>query len=173
MKTLFISQLLLFAGLCLATEVRFPDYPYALLTDDYAILSKHDLATCDHYAPPKPFAIPSGYLYWQCFSAKDISYSCIETGYYEEYKSVMAAIDLVGNLRGKKHHYEPRHAIPKKDCLKIIKKFKSLMKNEKAVCLAGMVSSHHVEKDKEYTIWAYERFKTKRGCESWFEGECK
>lgn len=50
------------------------------------------------------------------------------------------------------------------------------MKNEKYVCLEGGFLNHRDRvingKKQEIYSWEFEKIKTKKGCDSYFEGEC-
>jgi hypothetical protein len=60
-----------------------------------------------------------------------------------------------------------------KNCLWFKKRWTQLTSNESNVCLAG--SNAGIEKESDGSLirtWVLDRFKTKKGCESYFEGYC-
>ena len=52
-------------------------YPYALIGNDYELLSEEDLALNGCEALPSPFSLTStSYPYWQCFETKNTKLFC-------------------------------------------------------------------------------------------------
>lgn len=154
-------------------------YPYPLLTDDYGILNENDLGAFTRGLKPRPFATegPSGgYNYWQCFpreqvkvSLEDIGYSSTELG--GESNVAYLKINVMTD-NGIIHAYEMRANWSIKDSQKRFNKWLELMKGEKYVCLAGdFVQREHVVRGifREEYGWIFEKLKTKKGCDSYFD----
>lgn len=157
-------------------------YPNVLLTDDYGILNENDLASYTWSVKPAPFSIKEGleYNYWQCFPRDHISitledkgYSASEIGGDENYGDLMIRVWLDNGIS---HRYYMRRAWPVSGYGDMFSDWQKFMKNEKYVCLAGRFSSYKETKRngktwKKYS-WVYEKLKTKKGCDSFFAGQC-
>ncbi|MDR3606844.1 MAG: hypothetical protein P4M08_05620 [Oligoflexia bacterium] len=149
-------------------------YPYSLLGDDFGILDEQDLAsnTCDAY--PVPFSEKSmAFPYWQCFRTSTASFVCDDAGYDEDEKSQMAilAIDIHGQTED--HSYLSRRAIHASNCEYFRQKWKKLTGAQENVCIAGQFTEFDkTESKKREGIWTFDKFKTKKGCYSYFYDDC-
>ena len=162
-------------------------YPYSLLTDDYGILSENDLGAFAWGLKPKKFTSAEGttgpYNYWQCFPREQVMVTLSDTGHSSDelgWKENVAylEIDVLSNkdIRDNeeiKHTYEMRANWTITGYQKRFNKWLKLMEGEKYVCLAG----HFVDLEKEVhngKTWItygriFEKIKTKKGCDSYFE----
>ena len=154
-------------------------YPYPLLTEDHDILNENDLGAFTWGFKPRLFTTEESsgqYNYWQCFpreqvkvSLEDIGYSSTELGW----KNNVAYLKInVMTDKGIIHAYEMRANWSIKDSQKRFNKWLGLMKGEKYVCLAGeFVRREHVVRGifREEYGWVFEKLKTKKGCDSYFD----
>ena len=155
-------------------------YPYPLLTDDYGILNENDIAAYTWGLKPRPFnpdKISGQYTYWQCFPRDHIYLTLEDEGSSSE---DFGWRDNVGNLEINVwitptlvHRYDMRTKWTVSDYQKRFNKWRELMKNEKYVCLAGssVLREKKIEdgKTKEIYSWVFEKIKTKKGCDSYFD----
>jgi hypothetical protein len=155
-------------------------YPYSLLTDDYDILSENDLGSFTWGIEQKPFSTkkPSkAYTYWQCFprelvmvSLSDNGQSASELGWKENvaYLEISVLMD-----EGIQHVYHMRSIWSIKDFQKRFNKWLKLMEREKYICLEGEFTNQEKEmkNGKTWTTygWTFEKLKTKKGCDSYFD----
>jgi hypothetical protein len=148
-------------------------YPYTLLGDDFGILNESDLAanTCDAY--PKLFSLGSNSLYWRCFESNAVTFSCDSSGIADPNEGVMGLIVLNINNKNARHEYLGRRPWPIVDCREFGKKFASLTKHTRHVCISGSSPGKSTDpNDTQTTTWIFEKYKTSKGCESYFEGDC-
>ncbi len=151
-------------------------YPYGLLTDDYGILNEDDLKVNTCMATPSPFSEKkpnSAYSYWQCFEVKTAKLICEGRKYDPDEKTRVSWLVLSAKLNGASHEYMARRNMPVRSCELYQKEWRKHTRNEKYVCVSGNMWSHEKEEsgNKKWT-WIFGRYKTKRGCDSYFDGEC-
>ena len=149
-------------------------YPYALLGDDHEILTLDDLAINACEATPMPFSEQStSYLYWQCFEVSKAKLFCDGAGYDEDEKMQLTVMVVSGAREGGIHEYITRRAIPLAFCRAFVRDWKNLVLGEKIVCVSGLFTKRYRNKSGDLVShWVFDRFKTKRGCESFFDGGC-
>ena len=161
-------------------------YPYTLLTNDYSILNDNDLAAFTWEGTAKPFSAEAArgeYNIWQCFSRKNVMVTLSDTGRSSDemgWKNNVAYLEIhvftdkyMESKADIKHVYEMRTNLSIVDYQKRFNKWLKLMKGEKYVCLAG----HFVDGEKELRNgktwitygWIFEKLKTKKGCDSYFD----
>jgi len=159
-------------------------YPYILLTDDYGILNENDLASFTWgVAPYKPF-VPSfkeiyAMNYWQCFKREEVTIRLDDMGYPSEDvdpEDTYGNLSIIVNANDCTHRYGMRRAWPVNNYLKEFNHWHKLLKNQKYVCIAGTFANFEEkivngEKHKFYQ-WQFDRIKTKKGCDSYFKGDC-
>ena len=154
-----LAVLMLTESLVYATN-RFSDkYPYGLLTDDFGILNEHDLNRNAEENNPIPFDFSkrTNYSYWQCFPTQQVTLIC-DKGWFE----------IVVRDHGISHEYLPPHIIGQKECVgEYQKNWRRLTRHQPYVCLSGAYTSF-LKKEKK-ALWAFEKFKTKKGCFCNFE----
>lgn len=162
-------------------------YPYTLITNDYGILNDNDLAAFTWGGTAKPFSAEAArgeFNIWQCFPRGFVMVTLSDTGHSSDefgWKKNVAylEIDVLTNkdIRDKehiKHHYEMRANWTITGYQKRFNKWLKLMDGEKYICLAG----HFVTLEKEARdgktwitySWIFEKLKTKKGCDSYFDG---
>jgi len=165
-------------GIDLAVKKK---YPYQLLTEDYFILNENDLAGYTFGMNPAPFnGKPSGLNYWQCFSCEHISITLEDTGSSTEdfgWKDNIGDIQIrVWIKKGVFHEYAMRREWSVGEFQHDFNRWRQLMKGEKHVCLGGHFVSHEKMFDHGIPIevygWIFDKIKTKKGCDSYFDGDC-
>lgn len=155
-------------------------YPYGLLTSSYGIVTEDDLAYDALRREIKPYDPTDkiGPLRWQCFATNEIE---------AKYKSwrgsdgmdawnkmfTMCTFEITVRHRGELHHYSDHRAHKVGYCRDFIRAWKWITKGQKFVCLNGDGGSYDQNsKDEKYISWTWEKFKTKKGCYSYFADEC-
>jgi hypothetical protein len=151
------------------------EFPYGLLTDDFGILNAQDLRTNICIAGPTPFSEQdrtSPYPYWQCFEVKNSQMIC-ERGKYDSHEKVVMSMLVVSGTRdGELHEFISRRPIPLWSCRLYQKDWLKFTKNERYVCISGADHSKKAKEKKVLWTWIFGRYKTKKGCDSYFQGEC-
>ena len=151
------------------------EFPYGLLTDDFEILNMQDLKINTCIAEPTPFSEQdriSPYPYWQCFEIRNFKMIC-ERGKYDSHEKVVMSMLVVSGTRdGELHEFISRRPISLWSCRLYKKDWQKLTKNEKYVCVSGADHSKEVKGTKVTWTWIFGRYKTRRGCDSYFQGEC-
>lgn len=151
------------------------EFPHGLLTDDFNILNRQDLKTNTCIAGPTPFSqakISSPYPYWQCFEVKDSKMIC-ERGKYDSHeKTLMSMLVISGTRDEELHEFISRRPIPFESCRLYQKDWRKFTDNERYVCVSGAEPSREIKETKVAWTWIFGRYKTQKGCDSYFEGEC-
>lgn len=151
------------------------EFPYALLTDDFGILNKQDLKINTCIAEPVPFSFDkraSSYPYWQCFEVKNSKMTC-ERGKFDSYeKAVMSMLVVSGVRDGEMHEFISRRPISLRSCRLYKEDWQKFTKNEEFVCVSGADPGKEIKDEKTAWIWIFGRYKTRKGCDSYFDGEC-
>ncbi len=153
-------------------------YPFGLIGDDYGILNEEDLAinTCN-VTQAVPFSLEdetTTYPYWKCYSTKDASLHCDDPDYDEDEKSIMVILAIeIRSKRDGNHDYLPSRAIRLESCKYFQNKFNELTKDESHVCISGdFWEKQSSDTGSAAMIWGFDKFKTKKGCVSYFADEC-
>lgn len=149
------------------------DYPHALLTQDYGILSPADLAinSCD--ADPVSFSgNHSPYAYWKCFEVSKTNFSCDISENDPRAKEQSAVQIITVQDSDSEHFYMPRRATDLKNCRWFQKRWKNATKGEKFVCMSGAFTDYGMERGHRTSIWVFDKFKTNKSCTSFFAGQC-
>lgn len=148
-------------------------YPYGLLTDDFGILNINDLKINSCMATPSPFTEDSiSYSYWQCFEIKTAKLDCEGRIYDPESKERVSLIVVSGIRNGELHEFISRRVIPLWFCRIYKKNWLKFTKKQKHVCMTGSLIHKKILKNKIKWAWTFDRYKTKKGCDSYFEDEC-
>lgn len=153
-------------------------YPYSVLTNDYGILNEKDLDTLKLGVKPPTFLPEEGhsFLYWQCFprdrisiSLKDMGYTSEDIGGKENYSALKI---MVSNDSNAYHEYSMRRVWATSTYADRFNLWLKLMRNEKYVCLLGDFVYRKKIKGAITQYWIFEKIKTKKGCDSYFAGDC-
>jgi hypothetical protein len=150
------------------------EFPYALLTDDFGILNRDDLATNSCMGEPVPFAKRNlAFPYWQCFEVQNIKLICEDMGPYENSKERSALMKFKIHSNEKTAEYLNRRGIEMSECVSFRKTWQMKTQNQKYFCISGTFGFIDKTKEKlETEIWTFLKYKTKKGCESYFQGDC-
>jgi hypothetical protein len=147
-------------------------YPYSVLTDDYGILNQVDLnSVLDGVYPPTSFPKKGhGYIYWQCFPRQQVKISIEDTGYTSmNHDENDAEITITAYSKGNTvHKYGMRRNWPVMGEEDRFNQYVKVMQAEKYVCIAG----NFIETEGKTVYWIFEKVKTKKGCEAYFENGC-
>lgn len=164
-----------------AIEKLSAKHPYNLLTPGYGIVTEDDLAYDNHRREIGPYNPKTSLseLYWQCLPTENIKagfnawvgndgmgrHDAIET---------MCALDITVHANNEVQTFTDRRAHQIDFCLDFAKKWKQLTKDQKIVCLNGEGGSYHDEGKNagRSKLWTWDKFKTKKGCYSFFAGDC-
>lgn len=161
------------------------EYPNVLISQDYGILNENDMILYTHkMAGTVPFhggKKEHGYFYWQCFPRDHVSVTLEDTGNSPEEmvgSDTMADMSITVNVApGVFHEYTMRALAPADLYEAMFHNWRSLMKNEKNICLGGQFGEHvhrirsNGLKQEVYT-WTFDELKTKKGCDSYFYEKC-
>ena len=148
-------------------------FPYGLLTDDFGILTKEDLKinTCGFEVVP--FSEKStSYPYWQCFEITHSKLDCEGSEYDPEEKERVTVMVISARLNGELHEYLSRRVISLSTCRLFQRAWQKLLKNEKYVCISGPLNFIEKGKQGKRWSWIFDKYKTKKGCDSYFIGDC-
>lgn len=153
---------------------------YGLITDGYGIVGEDDLVYDIKYRiidPYNPSKSTFG-IYWQCLPVADVKPS------YRTWRGndgmgladvIVTMCDLSISFRrnGELHRFCDRRAHEISYCKDFMKTWKELTSNEKIVCLNGDSPLYYHRKEYgKYILWTWNKFKTKKGCYSYFAGDC-
>lgn len=150
-------------------------FPYGLLTDDFGILNKQDLKTNTCIAEATPFSEKdkiSSYPYWQCFEVKNSKMIC-ERGKYDPHEKVVMSMLVVSGIQdGEMHEFISRRPLPLRSCRLYQKDWQKFTRSEKYICISGSDPDKQIKEMKIVWTWIFGRYKTRKGCDSYFRGEC-
>lgn len=149
-----------------------------LLTASFNIVSEDDLAydaSRRDIAPYDPRTALSG-LYWQCFPVHEtkVKYRTWMADNERGRSSVRCAPEVSIRHNSKLQLYVDRRGHEVRACKDFIVEWKRLTQGQEVVCLNG--EGGFYSRDRElgsYTLWTWVKVKTKRGCLSYFVGECE
>ena len=165
-------SILLFSFFSEANQKRHLDelkskFPYGLLTDDYGILTKSDLAINDCIATPIPFTDQSiSYPYWKCFETKDITLKCEIDDIPDEYEGILGLLVVTIIDSQRVNEYIGRRKEPVKECKDRVIDLKKVLKNTQHACISGSFIRNEIHPPKKVEMaWVFEKMKTKKGCE--------
>lgn len=178
MRSLFISVFLQLAVLVSIAAPHTTKHSNGLLTPSFGIVTEDDLAFDHHSIETVPYDPnkDSGSLYWQCFplnetEAKYRTWKVVdERGRWVNRCSPEVYIHHNGELQ----QYVDRRGHPIGHCKEFIEVWRNLTQAQTAVCLNGEGGFYSKDIDfGKYKLWTWTKVKTKRGCYSYFEGDCE
>lgn len=169
---IFFSLLLLIS--CVGKKSLHEKFPEELLTEDFGILTQKDLFN-------KTYVYPIGKLdtqsspapRWFCFENKENIFKakCIPTGKNEEIGEIGSELEMKLKSDEKVIEYYFDRNISHEVCEEHRLAWKKIMEGEKYFC----VSARLMEVDTKNTNkiqGAFDKLKTKKGCDSLFIGQC-
>jgi hypothetical protein len=185
MRKVLLTLILLMNANAFATgtviEKTSTKHPYNLLTLGYGIVSEDDLAYDNFRRNIGPYDPENslGALYWQCVPVENVKAgfgAWVGTDGMDAYDKIktMCMLDISIEIGNETQTFTDRRAHPIDFCLDFTKEWKRLTKNQKYVCLDGEGGAYYDE-DKNtgrQKLWTWDKFKTKIGCYSFFDGDC-
>jgi len=155
-------------------------YPNRLLTDSYGIVTDKDLAYDNSRRDSKPYDPNkfSSALYWQCFPFKDVklkyrTWTDDDPENPKQKPNVVCDLNYIVNHEREIQVYTGRRAYPVFYCRAIFKDWQRITRGQKIVCLDGEGGEYDNDKNgQKIKSWTWDKIKTKKGCYSYFEGEC-
>lgn len=153
-------------------------YPNMLIGDHYGILNEKDLDLDGKHVPFTGGGDSLYQSYWQCFLREQVSMTLIDSGYpSEEIENVDTLADLsikVVAQPGVFHEYSMRRRVPTDEFEKRFRLWRELLRGELYVCLegsAGTIEDRSVPGSHRKIVysWIFEKIKTKKGCDSYFD----
>lgn len=157
-------------------------YPYGLITSGYGIITEDDLAYDSlrrkilPYNPHDSTDLDS--LHWQCFPVKDVSPKYTtwrDNDPMGAWDVIVTLCDLEIIVRHEKELqiYGDRRAHLVDYCQEFVTEWRKLTKDQDIVCLNGDGGNYLEDKvNGKYKLWTWEKFKTNKGCYSYFYGTC-
>ena len=165
---LILNQISVFAK-----NMNREDYPYALLTQDYGVLTAADLAMNSCGADPVPFSNRNlAYPYWKCFEVSKTKIECDNSGYISRSKEEAALLTITIQDPDGEHFYLPRKAMGLNNCQWFQRRWKSAIQGEKHVCISATFTDFVIENGHSTSLWIFDKFKTKKSCTSYFADQC-
>lgn len=176
MRSQFIILLftIFFLFSCTNKTTLHEKFPDKLLSDDHGILRKEDLIDKRDVLPLGALGIDSNPASrWHCFESINLKSKCIKSDQkVEELNDYAADFEMSIVENGKKYDYNFRGLISFERCEEHRSTWKKLMEGEKYFCVSGALLKID-SKDKNRIFGFFDRLKTNKGCDSWFNGDCK
>lgn len=149
-------------------------FPYSLIGDDFGILNEQDLAANTCTAIPEPFSLKSiAFPYWQCYATKDVSFECDSGGIPDPHEGMQGLIVIQVNSQNSGNDYVARRPWDISSCKEFRKRFLLLTKSTSQICISGsFMETTSKGKDEQVTSWVFDKYKTTKGCDSYFVGDC-
>lgn len=175
-----LSFIVIFASIltsCASMSTSRKKKSPVLLTSDYGVLDENDFesAAKDRVKPVPSYSPNSSYLYWQCFPRQQVALRC-RSWEGEEPRSFLGEADIVVETENERHEYGFRRAFDLRVCEDHLKVWQKLSTKAQAVCLLGEPAGFEKKSFGGKTVsikgWVWDRLKTKKGCDSYFEGDC-
>lgn len=151
-------------------------FPYGLLGEDYGILSEDDLAANTCHGLPRPFSSDSyAYPYWQCFETRETRFICESLDVKRRPQSAaphLPVIEVTSKTRGQQE-FLGRRGIDADDCNEIKRSYDQLTQGTHYVCISGEFGGLDQPLSRNASsYWVLDKFKTRKGCDSYFVGGC-
>lgn len=161
-------------GLTVHREKLRMKYPYGLLGNDFGLLTEKDLASNVEEALPEPFSPESiAYPYWQCFAVKNVSFVCDHSGKQDPKEPIQALIVLIVTETKQNQEYLARRPWERDSCNNFEREWVRLTTEEEHICISGpFINNDYNEAGKTTAYWVFDKYKTRKGCGSYFQGEC-
>jgi hypothetical protein len=176
-----LLTILAFQSIVFAEETWIKEFPYAALSSSYGVLNKNDLIIDSWYGNPGLTDGDGGrwgYPRWICIDKKYVKFKYTTWFATDEPVGPGVACDYYFEIKDKNqiHQFGGRRAHPVETCRRIWQRWKIYTSLEKYVCINGDGGYPDEVESKKIGItvrnWNWEKFKTKRGCYSNFQGYC-
>ncbi len=151
------------------------EFPFGLLTNDFGILNRDDLETNVCIAGEAPLMDPPtnyAYSYWQCFKSQNTRMMCDVGGYDPVEKSRMVMLMIRATRDGQRHEFVSRRLATFQTCQLFLRDWRRFTRGEPVVCVSGSFLSKDKENGQALWSWTFGRYKTRKGCDSYFQDEC-
>lgn len=157
-----------------AFEISEASRKFAVVTPSYGVLNGDDIdiyAWRWNYSDAKPVVFGE---YWACFKKSEIrKMECREFDYDALQNEHNAELEILISDGKRIHDIGARRALDVDVCRKTIFEFKKLLKDEAYFCMGlGFGSTSVAPSGIETVGWFYDKFKTKKGCTSYFGEYC-
>lgn len=151
--------------------------PYALLTDDYGILTGDDIAiTVCRFGPVQFNEDDDRGRFWKCYLTKNVTFDCGEPFFVENEEELEVLFTFTAFESVIPSIYYPRRHIPVSVCKDLKKRWKQLTRNQKHVCFLGVYNGKRTDIKNGVTTkrfaWGWNSLRTKKGCEADFPEDC-
>jgi hypothetical protein len=151
--------------------------PYALLTDDYDILTGDDIAiTICRFGPIEFNEDDDRGRYWKCYLTRNVTFSCGEPFFVENEEELEVIFKFTVSEKEMSSTYYPRRHVPISVCKDLQKRWKQLTRNQPHVCFLGVYDGKRIATKNGSTskrlVWTWNSLKTKKGCEADFPEDC-
>jgi len=158
---------------CAINKSLREQYPDKLLSDDYGILNEKDLIDENDELPIGPIGKDSNPApRWICAKNQNLKFKCVGSNIKTEELNDFSADFYMTIVDGKKEYdFFYRGQISNERCDERIELWKKLMDGENYFCAAGALMNADRENE-DIISAAFYRFKTKKGCDAWIEGDC-
>ena len=145
----------------------------ALITESYGILSDDDIAVYAWITGRDDAKKKIGDLHWQCLDTKYLKFGCRDMGYDEDEKIRHSVFKLEYIGPDQTELFHERRAIDIRACREMVAEWRRLSAGETKACVGGEYFKEiRTKSGRRKRLWAYDRFKTKKGCQSYFAGGC-
>lgn len=180
MRFLFLIVIVLIGLVCTIFFQKSTNTKYGLITHGYGIVTDDDLAYDRFHRIIVPYNPDkhTGSLYWQCFPKKNVTVK------YSTWRDndpmgawniiiILCTPEIIVQHNNELQIYGDRRAHPFDYCRDFVREWKKLTKNENIVCLNGDGGNYSETEGQKYKYWTWEKFKTRKGCNSYFDGQCE
>jgi hypothetical protein len=150
-----------------------------LITPDYGIITTDDLAYAAKHREATPYdpSKDQRARYWQCVPAR-IAIPKFDIWRGEDgmgragVEIPMCSIGIHVKLPDGLHVYGDRRGHPNSFCQEFERNWSELTRGEAIICLEGEDPSNETDETLgKYRAWIWDKFKTRKGCYSYF-GDC-
>lgn len=179
---LFFLLLMIGCSVHAMSDEIIKKHPNMLIGDDHEILNESDLILPPNRAIDNiPFLGSKDnfdYPYWQCFPRENIALIFEDTGSSpEEMRNADTMADISIKVRVSPdvlHEYVTRRLMPADEFERRLILWRNLLKGEKFACMQGDFEQRKYKMSEngqrlEVFTWTFEKIKTKKGCDSYFD----
>lgn len=170
-------QKIIWTGLFLAVNLAsgkapVPDPRWGIIGPDFGVLDNRDLKANACRFKPEPFPPPrsSNFLYWRCFETKNAGWAFDKDPADDSDEGIPILTAREGLNR---EEYLFQRAWPIAEYRGVLRSWKKLARHAAHVCVLGTYISTEANPEGGQTrSWLFSKYKTRKGCEAYFGGEC-